>query len=57
MFLDYEVDNIELIARRLSKGDNLEFKRLLNDEPISEIIYLYAIDSATIHAENKNAES
>lgn len=56
MFLGYQVDNIELIARRLSNGDNREYKRLLEDVALSEVVKLYAIDAAINHAETKNAE-
>jgi hypothetical protein len=56
MYLDYDISNFELIARRLSKGDNQEYNRLLNDVPISEVIKLFAIDAAMNYAEYKNAE-
>jgi len=56
MFLGYEVSNFELIARRLSQGDNQEYERLLNEVPMSEVIRLFAIDAAMNYAENKNAE-
>lgn len=55
-FLGYDVSNIELIARRLSKGDNKEYKRLLEKVPISEVIRLFAIDAAMNYADHKNAE-
>jgi len=56
MFLGYDVENFELMARRLSQGNNLEYKRLLEDVAVSEVVKLYAIDSAINHAETKNAE-
>lgn len=56
MFLGYEVENIELIAFKLAKSDSKEYKRLLEDVAISELIRLFAIEAAINYSEYKNAE-
>jgi len=56
MFLGYEVESIELIARQLANGDNVEFKRLLEEEKVSEVVRMFAIDAAINYSQKKNAE-